>query len=240
MRDSSLLSVTRLSLLAFFESIFCGSKVAEVNRLKEENMGLREDKEILKRNYLNKVEEYNDMVQACTGDKLELLQQVRDLTSLLSSRVELPDISGYVASPVTYEAFNEPLPIPLGIIADEYYYTFTLPQWRDILTEVQRTTKDVLEQWKPNISDCDDFALVLNGFAVTAFVKAGLDYQGALLFARSRSHAYNVFVAYGDDGFTAYVYEPQNNRVVGKLVEVDYEPYVTIKGWLLGAELPPF
>lgn len=179
------------------------------------------------------------MVQACTSDKLELLQQIRDLTSLLSSRVELPDISNYVASPVTYEAFNEPLPIPLGIIADEYYYTFTLDQWKDILTEIQETTEDVLKRWRPNISDCDDWALVLNGFSVTAFVKAGLDKQGALLFARSRTHAYNIFIAY-DDGFTPYVYEPQSNTVKGKLSEVDYEPYVTTKGWLLGAELPPF
>ena len=61
------------------------------------------------------------------------------------------------------------------------------------------------------------------------------------MFARSDTHAYNLFVAYDAvDGFVAYVYEPQNNAIIGKLDEVDYEPYVTTKGWLLGAELPPF
>lgn len=226
--------------MSFFENLFCGAKINEINRLKTKVTQLTEDKEVLTRNYLNKLTEYNDVVQACTSDKLELLQQVRDLTALLSSRIELPDISEYVSSPVVYEPFNESLPIPLGIIADEYYYAFTLQQWKDILTEIQDTTKEVLTNWKPDISDCDDWALVLNGFSVTAFVKARLSKQGALLFARSQSHAYNVFVAYTGDGFTPYVYEPQTNRVVGKLVETNFEPYVTIKGWLLGAELPPF
>ena len=84
------------------------------------------------------------------------------------------------------------------------------------------------------------FATVLRRFSLAFALALRLDKQGALLFARSRSHAYNVFVAYDEDGFTPYVYEPQNNQVKGKLSEVDYEPYVTIKGWLLGAELPPF
>lgn len=228
-----------LNLLSFLQSLFCGACLSKIEKLEEENAELKEDVEILKRNYQNKLKEYNEIVQILSSDKLELLQQIQNLTALLSSRIELPDISEYVASPVTYEPFEDPIDIPLGIIADEFYYTFTLDQWKDILTEVQETTKEVLKQWKPNISDCDDFALVLNGFSVAAFVLTGLDKQGALLFARSQSHAYNIFVAY-DDAFVPYIYEPQNNKIIGKLSDVDYEPYITTKGWLLGAELPPF
>lgn len=226
--------------MSFLEKMFCGNKIAEIERLKERVSQLNADKEILTRNYFNKIQEYNDMVQLFTTDKLELLQQIRNLNSILASSIILPDISNDVASPVEYNAFDNPINIPLGIIADETYYAFTLNQWKDALTKIQAVVKKTLKKWKPDISDCDDWALVLNGFAVTAFVKANLDHQGALLFARSRTHAYNIFVAVESTGFVPYIYEPQNNSVVGKLDEVDYEPYVTIKGWLLGSELPPF
>lgn len=229
-----------MDLLSFFESFFCASKIAKINQLEERVKNLENDLRIMNKNYADLMEEHTEMIQNMTLDKLELLQQVKDLNALLASSVIIPDISSFVNYPTAFNAFDNEIGIPLGIIADETYYAFSLEQWKKILTPIQIVVKNTLKKWNPDISDCDDWALVLNGFVVTAFVKTGLTHQGALLFARSRTHAYNVFIAYDDSVFTPYIYEPQNNTVIGKLSEVDYEPYVTIKGWLLGAELPPF
>ena len=223
-----------MSLLSFFESLFCGE-------CKEKVEDLTEDKRILTRNYQNLNDEYLHLAQSTTEDILVLHEQIQTLNNLLSTSIPIPDISSHIDSPKMFAPYQTPIGIPMGLIADEFYYTFTLPQWIEILTLIQKEVEEhaLINGWVTDISDCDDFAVVLNGHAVTTFVHSGLDKQGCLLYVRSKTHAYNVFVAHDGDEFTPYVYEPQTNKVVGKLSEVNWEPYVTTEGWLLGAELPP-
>lgn len=211
----------------------------KVDSLKEKLDECTEAREILTRNYLGLNEKYLEIVGTMTSETLELYQQIQDLQNLIAKSIPIPDISEHISDPVVLKPFDENIGLTLGMIADVAYNTWTVDQWTNILTEVQDNVEThALDQgWVKNISDCDDFALVLNGHAVTTFLHAGLDKQGALLFARSRGHAYNLFVAHSGDDFIPYVYEPQNNKIVGKLDEVDAEPYVTIKGWYLGADV---
>lgn len=120
------------------------------------------------------------------------------------------------------------------IVADLKYYAFTKSDWRDLLDEIHPFLIGLIGEWTANISDCDDFALIMNAFVVSSFIKAGFDLQGAFFIAHSRTHAYNVFV---DSEKHVWVYEPQTNRVKGLIDKVD-DPYKTKKVLCVGGNLP--
>jgi len=115
-------------------------------------------------------------------------------------------------------------------IADAEYLSFPKQQWVNLLTPIQRIVKETLGEWTTNISDCDDFALVMNSYVAVSFIKGGFSKQGAFLTLWSKTHAYNGFV---DSTEVIWVYEPQNNKIVGKLTDTK-APYDTEKVWVPG------
>ncbi len=228
-----------MTLWDSLSSLFCSKYQNKVRDLEAENTVLREDKRVLKRNYSNLLEEKQELVAALTAETLDLYQQLQDLQAVIASSMPIPDISIHLDNPILFKPFNEDIGIPLGLIGDAEYYTWTLEQWRQMLSPVQDVVREhaLKNGWVTEISDCENFAVVMSGILMTSFLHSGLDKQGAFLLTRSRSHAYNVFVARDGDVFTPYVYEPQSDKVVGKLDMVDWEPYVTIKGWYLGTAI---
>lgn len=117
-------------------------------------------------------------------------------------------------------------------IADAEYYSFPKHQWIELLKPINRTVRETLGEWVINIKDCDDFALVMNGYVAISFIKGGFDKQGAFMTLWSKSHAYNGFV---DSLGIIWVYEPQNNKIIGKLTDVP-TPYDTEKVWIPGSK----
>lgn len=110
-------------------------------------------------------------------------------------------------------------------VADLSYYCFPKTQWETLLSALHPFLKDLIGGWSANISDCDDFALIMNAFVAFSFIKAGYDLQGAFFIAWSPTHAYNIFV---DSAKNVWVYEPQTDRVMGRIGNVS-TPYDTKK-----------
>ena len=118
-------------------------------------------------------------------------------------------------------------------IADMYYYAFPKQQWINLLTPIQRMVNTLIGGWVEEISDCDDYALIMSAYIALSFIKANYTYQGAFMILWSRSHAYNGFI---DSDGNIWVYEPQNDRIMGKLGETPV-PYDTKKVWMLSEEV---
>ena len=110
-------------------------------------------------------------------------------------------------------------------VADLSYYCFPKTQWETLLSEIHPFLVDLIGEWAENVADCDDFALIMNAFIASSFIKAGYDLQGAFFIAWSNTHAYNVFV---DDTKNVWVYEPQTDRVMGRIGNTS-PPYDTKK-----------
>jgi len=119
-------------------------------------------------------------------------------------------------------------------IADASYYSFPKEQWIALLSMVQPIIMKVIGKWTADISDCDDFALIMNSYVAVSFIKAGYPKQGAFFILWSPSHAYNGF---RDNNGNIWVYEPQTDKVIGKLGQT-VSPYDTKKVWAPGAENP--
>ncbi len=115
-------------------------------------------------------------------------------------------------------------------VADLKYYALVKSDWRDLLDEIHPHLINLIGEWTAEIADCDDFALIMNAFIASSFIKAGFDLQGAFFMAHSPTHAYNIFV---DSEKFAWVYEPQTNRVKGLVDRVD-PPYDTKKVLAVG------
>ena len=84
-----------------------------------------------------------------------------------------------------------------------------------LLTKVKLLAED---RYRSNVYDCDNFAEVLHAYTSLGFRDAGSDKQGMVAIAWSRTHAYNVFMTKSK---IMYVYEPQNNEVVGIVGDED-------------------
>ena len=120
-------------------------------------------------------------------------------------------------------------------VADFSYYCFPKTQWEKLLSEIQPFLTSLIGEWTENVADCDDFSLIMNAFVAASFIRGGCDLQGAFFIAHSQTHAYNVFV---DDTKKVWVYEPQNNKVVG-LIGNTSKPYDTKKILCVGTSLRP-
>jgi hypothetical protein len=149
-----------------------------------------------------------------------LTKRLRKLSIALGESVYVHDVSKFVVPRKVVKPYEVILGYNL-LAADLEYYAFTFDNWKSILGLVHSEVYNQLKAWKTNVSDCDDWALLTVAFTVPCFVKAGLDKQGALSVVWSGVHAYNMFVDF--DG-VFWVYEPQTNRVVGRLGETSY-PY---------------
>jgi len=215
----------------------------DLSKCKEENKKKSEYLDLLKienDNLSNKVaslekdltecvlirEELKDQVQSLNKEVIELKKDVKyyeeritKLTEALASSIVIPDISQYIMDRRIINPYKIIRNFNI-LCADLEYYMLPLEQWKKICTLIQAEVKKVLETWKPEISDCDNWSLVMNSFVSIAFKNCKIDRQGAFSMVWSYTHAYNLFVSY--EGI--YIYEPQNNRIVGRFLETS-SPY---------------
>ena len=116
------------------------------------------------------------------------------------------------------------------VIADNFYLAIDKDSWIKNLENVYNELNNKLK-YTPNIFDCDDFALVFASTVTYSAFRSMYKIQIAFGIAWSDVHAYNVFIC--DDG-KVYIYEPQNNNVVGLLDSDLAEMYKTKKIWFMG------
>jgi len=165
-----------------------------------------------------------------------LESRVALLSDALVANFEVPPAEGFtktVDAKQIYPHNNPTLKLYQTSIADMYYYAFPRTQWVNLLTTLQRIVNSMIGGWVQEISDCDDYALIMSAYVALSFIKAKYTYQGAFMILWSTTHAYNGFI---DDGGNIWVYEPQNNQVVGRLGET-VAPYDTKKVWMLSQEV---
>lgn len=192
------------------------------------------DKEKLKNSYMRCLQEKANIINACSSDKVYLAERIQELSDMLAAAFYIPPIDSHIQEPPP--KLIQPRTVT-GIkwcsdvnIADVSYYVLTSSQWINILGPIQDEVKAVLESWKPEVSDCDDFALLMNAFVAMAFEEAGLDHQGAFGIAWSKTHAYNFFIV--SNGKTL-VYEPQTDNVMGEIRQLS-GTYDTRLIWIPG------
>lgn len=158
------------------------------------------------------------------------------MKKLLGSNADviiIPDISTFTTEKVILKPYGDKMLSKYDLLcADLEYYALPKDSWLTICSLIQREVSSVLKEWKQSISDCDDWALLMNSFVAIAFVEAEMDKQGAFTVAWSPKHAYNTFT---DDEGTTWVYEPQSNIVKGVLGETD-APYDTKMVWFPQSE----
>ena len=141
----------------------------------------------------------------------------------------LPDISPYIENLMLFDPWVEVFPIQDYVLADEEYYVYPKEDWISMLRLIQPNVKAILSRWRKEISDCDNFALLMAGLVSGCFAKTEVNRQGAFMVAWSRTHAYNV---YRDSDGVYWVYEPQSGVTVCKFEDA-VDPYVSRKLWLM-------
>lgn len=164
------------------------------------------------------LQEKSMVIMACSSDRLYLAEHIQELTDMLASAFYIPSIDSHIQEPVPI--LIQPRIVP-GIkhysdvnIADASYYALSKNQWKKILGPIQREVKLAIGPYRAEKADCDDFALVMNGFVAMAFEETDLDHQGAFGIAWSKTHAYNFFIVSDSE---TLVYEPQSNRIIGEI-----------------------
>ena len=180
------------------------------------------------------------------AERLKLLEHIKALSTAMPAQLKIPNADDYMTTdPVLYEPFKVSHPAQIGLIADAGYLAFTLVDWKALLKDCQKKTKQIVGKYKKNVADCDDFAVVMSAIVVGAFAKSKFEMQGAFFFTRSRTHAYNVFVVPVEDnngniGHQYAIFEPQNGTYPGYVGQESLKDmYKSTEMWLLGAELPP-
>ena len=185
-----------------------GNLKDEIDKLKNENKKLQEDLDYFKH-------------------RTDLLLQA------LGESIQIPDISEYIKEktlikPYELDAFKD---YDL-LCADYEYYAFPRKAWIEILNLIHQQVKKILGSWRKEIANCDNWALVTCTMVYLAFDKAGLDRQGAISIAWSRTHAYNNYIP--SDDLRTWLYEPQGNTHVGILSKDAVETYKTWGIWFMG------
>ena len=172
-------------------------------------------------------------LKKCEKDKKYYAKRAETLAKVLAKSVTLPD------PPEAIGKMNEVDPWKfvkkIGnydiLTADKIYYTLPLNTWIKFLSNVQTQVEKVLPKWQTDLSDCDDYALLMASFVAAAFAKnPWFAHQIAFAITWSRSHAYNSFIT--TEG-TWEIYEPQSNAIVGRLGKTT-GIYKTEKIWFMG------
>jgi len=171
-------------------------------------------------------------LKKCEKDKKYYAKRAETLAKALANSVVLPDTENflvYVGEINPWKTIRK-----IGqydvVTADKTYYTLAQDSWIKILSSIQSEVEKVLPKWRTNISDCDDYALLMASFVVATFAKSYLDKQVAFAIAWSNNHAYNLFIT--TEG-TCEIYEPQSNVIVGQLGKTT-GIYKTEKIWFMG------
>jgi len=158
--------------------------------------------------------------------------RIDTLTTALANAVHIIDISPYLTEKVTVNPYD--LIKKYGtydiICGDFEYYALSEENWKNILSTIQIQVMKVLKEYLAECRDCDDFALLMDSFVMSAFANASLDKQGAFCIIWSNSHAYNGFVTFDNK---IYIYEPQNNVIIGELGKT-LAPYDSRYIWFMG------
>ena len=216
--------------MSWIQRLFCGELANQLEFLTKENEKLNERVNILSKNYVSCLSDKSQIILNCSKDKQYLTLRILELTQILAKSIILPELV-LTESYVTVEPDAMPELYDYDMVrADLIYYAFPKDVWLTILSQIQPVVKKCLKNWVSSISDCDDFALVMNAFLAVALKDAGLKYQGAFTIAWSNSHAYNLYV---DESKQIWVYEPQNDTTVGLLGD-GVKPYDTQKIWFIG------
>ena len=172
-------------------------------------------------------------LKKCERDKKYYAKRAETLTKALAKSVTLPD------PPVAIGKMNEVDPWKfvkkIGnydiLTADKIYYTLPLNTWIRFLSDIQTQVERALPKWRTDISDCDDYALLMASFVAAAFAKNPyFDHQIAFAISWSHNHAFNSFIT--TEG-TWEIYEPQSNAIVGRLGKTT-GIYKTEKIWFMG------
>jgi len=177
----------------------------------------------------SKLSEIEQQVKELLKDNQYYVQRINSLTSSLANAVEIPDISQYTSGMRSVKPYNL-LHGYKVLAADASYITFTEENWHKILSLIQPKVVKVLKEWRNQISDCDDWALLMSSFIVWSCVKSNLYKQAAFCIIWSSSHAYNGYITTENK---IYIYEPQTNKKIGRLGKTK-PPYDSKFIWFMG------
>ena len=114
-------------------------------------------------------------------------------------------------------------------VADLEYCSFSLDEWKIILTDIFNELKPK-ETYKSRIFDCDDFALVFAGVLAFSAFKSGFTEQPAFAITWSQKHAYNLFITNDNE---IYIFEPQTGNIMTWDVANTQDMYKTSKVWFM-------
>lgn len=162
----------------------------------------------------------------CIKDRDYLTERVTTLSRELGSCIGTINITETSGGKIcSYDTFSD-----YDIIcADIYYQKYSYDDWITILTRLYENISDKLE-YTPEICDCDDFALLYSGILSYSAYKSGLTIQPAFCMLWSRTHAFNGFV---DNQNRMWIFEPQNNKIIGQLRENNDKTYDVQKIWFM-------
>jgi len=197
---------------------------ARVNQLEKDLMD--SEQEIKNKQYM--IDALNQDLEVWMDTAEGYKKDIQFWKNRLYDSLEVPDIKNLIDVDKTTKDLTEiDYPhLPLGLsIVDEYYHLYPYETWEKILALVQSETKEEVGTWRTDVSDCDDFALIMQAAMSLSFIDADAQYQGAFAWARSRGHAYNAFI---DDTETIYIFEPQTGDIIGRVDEAP-DPWVTLR-----------
>ena len=188
----------------------------DLGNLERENSTLQTQRDLL----LEEVAELEGQVDKLEEDSKWYVKRLKTLESALEDAIVIPEIELADGDLTPYSFDGWPFGDYDTKIADREYYLLPYDKWIEILTPIQQEVKAALGAWRPEVSDCDDFAYVM-GASVTQFIaNARVSRQGAFMvvwdITGTQRHAYNAFM---DDEGNVWIYEPQNGNIVGKLGE---------------------
>jgi len=173
-----------------------------------------------------------ERLKQCEKDKAYCAKRIKSLSKTLTHSIILPEVTDhrkYVKEIKPWKIIRKLGNFDL-VTADEIYYALPVNSWIKILKSIQPQVEKVLEKWRRDISDCDDFALVTASTVAASFAYDPFERQVAFAIAWSNTHAYDLFIT--TEG-TCEIYEPQSNAVVGRLGKTS-GIYETKKIWFMG------
>ena len=158
-------------------------------------------------------------------------------TEYLTERIEtLSDGLAHCIGPIDiieeHKAVTSPYDAIYGydmVAADAAYLAYTIEDWKSIMYRLHRHLGDKLE-YSPNISDCDDFALLYASTLAYSAYRAGLSKQFAFAIAWSDTHAFNLVI---DSDHTSWIVEPQTGDIIGRLGDDNGDAYDVQKIWFM-------
>lgn len=218
--------IERDSLLSWFKRLICGDLQYKYEASQRRVSQLETQVEIQKHisNAFQKISE------SCEILKESYKRENEALAELLDKAFKIPVFPDYVDYGEWVNPWNHSTLQPyLKEVWDAQYIALPKEKWDTLLQCTYTSIKKTLGKWQVEIFDCDNFANVFNAMISLIARDSGFDNQLAFALARSRIHAYNIYV---DDAGAVWVFEPQSGKTVDKLTLTE-EPYDTIRVYFL-------